>query len=190
MRSTTTRRNHSANCWPLILPLRTPSSWCHQISVIGKRGVDPSKFRAHPFLSWIRGTRFSYTFYYPTPLPCTNPTRLSRSNVGHMRSSLQSHPIHASITALDHEAIDILSVPSSSINQAKDTHSQFTEYLARTKNTICGRHPIGVLLGALSALEATSERKATVKWVRYAQSSACETIQDSSVSYASAYVVI
>lgn len=57
-----------------------------------------------------------------------------------------------------------------------------------TKNTICGRHPIGVLLGALTALEQ-EDRAVTIKWVRYEQSSQCFNINDSSVSYASAYVV-
>jgi len=71
--------------------------------------------------------------------------------------------------------------------KAYQAHHNFTEYLARTKNTICGRHPIGVLLGALSELEKGG-RSSEVKWVRYEQSSKCFSIKDSSVSYASAYV--
>ena len=70
---------------------------------------------------------------------------------------------------------------------ASQAHHEFAQYLARTKNTICGRHPIGVLLGALTALE--KEGKAPkVKWVRYEQSSQCMSVKDSSVSYASAFV--
>ncbi|KAJ6604700.1 hypothetical protein DFH09DRAFT_1123543 [Mycena vulgaris] len=93
----------------------------------------------------------------------------------------QSTPSTESISRLDHEAMDLLAR-----TPARDAHAQFAEYLARTKNTICGRHPIGVLLGALAALEP--ERTPTLKWVRYAQSNPCLTIRDSSVSYASAYV--
>ncbi|EJD03938.1 UPF0103-domain-containing protein [Fomitiporia mediterranea MF3/22] len=148
------------------------------------------------FCHW--GTRFQYTFYYPS-LPPTSGTvgesgiRLSRTNIS---SSLSpDHEIHESISALDHQAMDILTLPPST---AQESHDAFSVYLARTKNTICGRHPIGVLLGALAVLESAvtesevpngEPRKATVKWVRYEQSSQCRTISDSSVSYASAYVL-
>jgi len=132
------------------------------------------------FCHW--GTRFQYTFYYPKPPPSATPAiRLSRSASG---ASLQDHPIHASISALDHEAMEILTLPPFTAAQA---HHDFADYLARTKNTICGRHPIGVLLGALTTLEQAG-RVPKLKWVRYEQSSQCVTVQDSSVSYASAYV--
>ncbi len=97
---------------------------------------------------------------------------------------MKEHPIHESISALDHEAMELLTMPPFTASQA---HHDFADYLARTKNTICGRHPIGVLLGALTVLE--KEGKAPkLKWVRYEQSSACVAIKDSSVSYASAFV--
>jgi hypothetical protein len=62
----------------------------------------------------------------------------------------------------------------------------FREYLKRTRNTICGRHPITVMLEAMIA--AGVAPSASVKFVRYAQSSACRTQEDSSVSYASAVI--
>lgn len=86
--------------------------------------------------------------------------------------------------------MSILSLPP---GDAASAHDEFTSYLARTKNTICGRHPIGVLLGALAALEKNDkddQRESKLEWVQYAQSSACLDIRDSSVSYASAYVVV
>ena len=60
-------------------------------------------------------------------------------------------------------------------------------YLARTKNTVCGRYPIGVLVAVMEKAreEGVGLR---VKWVRYAQSSRVERMTDSSVSYASAVV--
>ncbi|KAJ7487653.1 MEMO1 family [Mycena galericulata] len=134
------------------------------------------------FCHW--GTRFSYTFYYPAPAPSDAPAvRLSSA-----QKPQPTHPIHSSIRRLDHEAMDVLTLPASSstASSAGETHAAFAEYLARTKNTICGRHPIGVLLGALAALEP--ERKAELKWVRYEQSSECLSVRDSSVSYASAWV--
>eukprot|EP00056_Hartaetosiga_gracilis_P010366 m.152493 g.152493 ORF g.152493 m.152493 type:complete len:291 (+) comp13302_c1_seq4:131-1003(+) len=63
----------------------------------------------------------------------------------------------------------------------------FKEYLHKTKNTICGRHPIAVLMHALEGLD---ERRKTVKFLHYAQSSQCLRKSDSSVSYASAAITI
>lgn len=128
-----------------------------------------------------RGTRFSYTYYYPEPAPSATPAiKLS----GAARPSA-GHAIHESIRRLDHEAMELLTLPPSS---AADAHAAFSNYLAKTKNTICGRHPIGVLLGAMALLEKETEVHPVVKWVRYEQSSACLTVRDSSVSYASAWV--
>lgn len=126
------------------------------------------------FCHW--GTRFSYTFYYPDPQSSTTNIRLSRSV-----PPSPSHAIYESITKLDHEAMDILCQPPCSA-----AHERFKDYLSRTRNTICGRHPIGVLMGALATLE--KERNVEIKWVRYAQSSECVTVKDSSVSYASAWI--
>lgn len=128
-----------------------------------------------------RGTRFSYTFYYPSPPPAT-PIRLSRN--GKIPDSLTTFPIWQSITALDHEAMSLLSISGSS--GPLSVHDDFAAYLSRTKNTICGRHPVGVLLGAIESFEG---REITLRFVRYEQSSHCEDVKDSSVSYASAYVV-
>jgi predicted class III extradiol MEMO1 family dioxygenase len=143
-----------------------------------------SNLAAFPFLPLIalcRGNRFSYTHYYPEPAPSTAAAiRLGRSVVPNA-----SHPIHESITRLDHEAMTLLTLPSST---AADAHTAFAKYLTETKNTICGRHPIGVLMGAMAFLEREKGIQPTLKWVRYEQSSACLTIRDSSVSYASAWV--
>jgi len=139
------------------------------------------------FCHW--GTRFSYTQYYPTTLPLshdTPPTKLSTS----VRPS-PDRPIWESIRDLDHEGMDVVRLPPTSPDQnIFSTHDLFTNYLGRTRNTICGRHPIGVLLGALSTIEETGTKEPIkLKWVRYEQSSKCKSIRDSSVSYASAYVI-
>ncbi|KZW02340.1 UPF0103-domain-containing protein [Exidia glandulosa HHB12029] len=120
------------------------------------------------FCHW--GLRFQYTLHYPNPPP--GPlAKLSRG------SKPPPHPIHKSIEALDREAISILE---------RNQHTAFAEYLRRTRNTICGRHPIGVLLAALETLGGEGQE---LKFVRYEQSSQCVDVNDSSVSYASAYVV-
>lgn len=66
-------------------------------------------------------------------------------------------------------------------------HAKFARYLAATKNTICGRHPIGVVMAGLEDLIRRGEGKGIFKFVRYEQSSKCTTPSDSSVSYASAF---
>jgi AmmeMemoRadiSam system protein B len=73
-------------------------------------------------------------------------------------------------------------------------HDNFLGDLEETKNTVCGRHPIGVVMAAIEVLESegkvTGEGKGRFKFVRYQRSSEVEDISDSSVSYASAYAVI
>ena len=85
-------------------------------------------------------------------------------------------PLHASIEALDRTAMRII--------EAKDADG-FERYLAE-KNTICGRHPIGVYLRALEKSAGFAER--IVAFTRYEQSSRARGYDDSSVSYASAVV--
>jgi len=151
-----------------------------------------------------------------SPLGVISGTRLTLSNA---RSTISpSYPIYKSITALDNEAMDVLTLPvlpgeerppspfardshSNSVTNeqtpAAHAHTAFASYLRRTKNTICGRHPIGVLLGALSTVErdglwskGRDEKDGVrIQFVRYEHSSECENVEDSSVSYASAYVV-
>jgi MEMO1 family protein len=134
------------------------------------------------FCHW--GTRFSYTFYFPQyPPGSTPPIWLSRSTA--LPRELSAFPIHESISALDHEAMELITLPPNTAHQA---HIFLAEYLARTKNTICGRHPIGVLLGALTVLQEEHAKSPHLQWVRYEQSSQCLTIKDSSVSYASAFI--
>ncbi|KAI2628036.1 UPF0103-domain-containing protein [Hypomontagnella submonticulosa] len=127
------------------------------------------------FCHW--GTRFSYTAYAPegkveqlqslnrkTPTP-TNP------------------PIHESIKQVDHLAMDAV---------ASGDHNKFVDNLRHTKNTVCGRHPIGVMMAALEELAKNKpeDGKYRFKFVQYQRSSLVEDITDSSVSYASAYAIV
>lgn len=64
--------------------------------------------------------------------------------------------------------------------------TEFTNYLKKYGNTICGRHPIGVLLQAVQEiLRNDPSQNASFKFLKYAQSSQCRNMNDSSVSYAS-----
>ena len=84
-------------------------------------------------------------------------------------------PIHEYITSLDERGMDIIS--------AQD-YQGFRTYVHETNNTICGQHPIGIFLQIMFF----SEMQYDVQFVHYAQSSACTSMEDSSVSYAAAIV--
>lgn len=84
--------------------------------------------------------------------------------------------IHEYIEHLDHEGMEII--------ERMDAKA-FVDYIDRTNNTICGRHPITVLLQAMSS---ATNVKCTLKFVKYAQSSVCKRHSDSSVSYAAGIV--
>jgi len=154
------------------------------------------------FCHW--GQRFRYTHYHP---PASDDpaagTSLTTSNFARtVTDDSEGGAVWQGIDKLDHlgmERIAFSLAPKSSTSSSSTdkppsaAHAQFAAYLAQTRNTICGRHPIGVLLGALAALEsdvAWSEGGMRCEWVRYEQSSRVHRLSDSSVSYASAYVAI
>jgi len=67
----------------------------------------------------------------------------------------------------------------------------FRSYIKTYGNTICGRHPIGVLLAAVEHLhqqrsQDPSKPQYRIKFLNYSQSSKCQHMQDSSVSYTAA----
>ena len=117
-------------------------------------------------------------------------------------------PIWQCIQALDRRGMDLIEACN---------HAGFSAYLKETRNTICGRHPIGILLAALQVLgggqrgssssgssssgssssgssngctKASSTQQHRIQFVAYAQSSRCEEASDSSVSYAAAVVYV
>ncbi|XP_015789274.1 protein MEMO1 [Tetranychus urticae] len=83
--------------------------------------------------------------------------------------------IYESIQKLDELGMSIIE---------KTSPKEFTSYLKEYGNTICGRHPIGVLLNAVHILNTNENQKISIKFLNYAQSSRCIYKQDSSVSYA------
>lgn len=89
--------------------------------------------------------------------------------------------IHQSIQRLDQQGMSII--------EMLDT-TGFTDYLKKFGNTICGRHPISILLNMMDYYRNTSNGvKMSLKFVDYAQSSQCRSFSDSSVSYASASLI-
>ena len=62
---------------------------------------------------------------------------------------------------------------------------KFTSYLQEYHNTICGRHPIGIMMNTVKhARELNPNSKWSFKFVKYAQSEQCRSSNSSSVSYA------
>lgn len=85
--------------------------------------------------------------------------------------------IYESIEALDKKGMDVIE---------KLDPQGFSEYLKKYQNTICGRHPIGVLLNAVEVLRQMNgvTHPWTLRFIHYSQSNACDHVNDSSVSYA------
>lgn len=83
--------------------------------------------------------------------------------------------IHQSIEKLDKEGIRLIE---------EHNTKGFADYLNKTDNTICGRHPIAVLLNTIASSKYAG--KLVTKFTKYAQSSQVTKSNDSSVSYASA----
>ncbi|KAG0002588.1 hypothetical protein BGZ80_005949 [Entomortierella chlamydospora] len=128
------------------------------------------------FVPRNRGQRFSYTYYADN-----NGTVTQALAQAGKRISPESPKIFESIEKLDHEGMEKIE---------QQSHSAFCKYLSRTKNTICGRHPIGVLMAALETIKEDNKTEDAykIRFVHYSQSSSAISTSDSSVSYASAFV--
>ena len=70
----------------------------------------------------------------------------------------------------------------------------FPPFSTDTGNTVCGRHPIGVMMAAIEEIRTGSDEDSTktgeFKFVRYERSSEVARMSESSVSYASAFAVV
>lgn len=84
-------------------------------------------------------------------------------------------PIHEFIRQLDHRGMDLIRLAQP---------GAFADYLKETRNTICGRHAIGVWLQSVVA--GSDNREMHIEFLKYAQSSAVMSEAESSVSYAAA----
>ena len=138
------------------------------------------------FAHW--GTRFRYTYYRPS-LKVDEAINLSNS-----AKAPKAPPIHESIKAVDFECIGACETGS---------HDAWLNCLEANGNTVCGRHPIGVIMAAMKDVrqssdagqgvsDAATSRSAdsSFRFIRYERSSEVERVGDSSVSYASAFAAI
>lgn len=121
-----------------------------------------------------RGHRFEYQFYRNAEHPDgINLTRYSK------KSEYSSRHIYESIEDVNREGMRLIS--------SGNPHD-FGVYLKKTGNTVCGRHPIGVAISALHALEQLERpivaHKNKFSWIHESESNKVRDPRDSSVSYA------
>ena len=141
--------------------------------------ADPSNvfIISSDFCHW--GSRFNYTYYLPST--ATHP-KDGRSLT--KREAPSDPPIFDSIGRIDNAAIQAIETGS---------HDEFLANLQDTGNTVCGRHPIGVIMAAIETLKQEGKlekEKGRFRFVRYERSSEVQEARDSSVSYGSAYAVL
>jgi AmmeMemoRadiSam system protein B len=84
-------------------------------------------------------------------------------------------PIHEFIQQLDQQGMQHISMQEP---------GAFARYLQETRNTICGRHAAQVWLHGVTYNK--DKEVLEIEFVKYTQSSRAKSLQDSSVSYASA----
>lgn len=126
------------------------------------------------FCHW--GSRFSYTYYLPSA------TSMEAVHLRQKDKAPTSPPIHESISRVDKMAMDAIETGK---------YEAFRSCLEQTGNTVCGRHPIGVVMAALELLVEQGETaNGKFKFVRYERSGDVVKVNDSSVSYASAFAVL
>lgn len=133
------------------------------------------------FCHW--GERFGYTAYLPHP-KASSPVDLSRRTPG-LKDMLLQRPIHESIAELDQSCIETLLLADNA-----DRFAAWHAELLRTNNTVCGRHPIAVMLALLEQRQEAGQGRGTWVITHQERSSECERIGDSSVSYVSAVCVL
>ncbi|KAF7715570.1 Uncharacterized protein PECH_000458 [Penicillium ucsense] len=157
------------------------------------------------FCHW--GLRFRYTYYVPQA-PSPGPSLpLSSSDLPqpgadlddaaeHIDSVCTGHhlqrrdripgsgpAIHESISAFDLATMTAISTGST---------ETFLDAIERTGNTVCGRHPIGVIMAAFESVSKSSSgrKNGLFHFLRYERSSDAVDVADSSVSYVAAVAAL
>lgn len=170
--------------------------------------ADPSNafIISSDFCHW--GLRFGYTYYVPQapeqipklplshnhlpqPPAATKDVEQAIKSVSGQRSLSRNSELQAEIYD-SISAVDIATMKAITTGQTQE----FLKILRATGNTVCGRHPIGVMMAALeevlSNAEATSgkEDEGKFHFIRYERSSDPDVVSESSVSYVSAVAVL
>lgn len=171
----------SPDKFPKIVPVLVGSNNGKEEKVIGRALLpylkDPENafIISSDFCHW--GDNFSYMVYSSTQSP-SDLTHLDKDG-----PKPTGPPIHETIRAIDEAAMDAVESGS---------HDAFLSTLKQTRNTVCGRHPIGVVMAALELLrkEAEFHDKGRFSIIKYDRSNMVEYPNDMSVSYVSAYAIL
>jgi len=160
---------------PIMVGNTSPSTERHLGHILAPYLADPANafVISSDFAHW--GLRFRYTYYQPSTGPSINLSASAKEP--------NDPAICDSIKAVDFECIQACETGS---------HEAWLQVLEHTGNTVCGRHPIGVMMAAVEELRQQQEAHETgaFKFVRYERSSEVKKVRESSVSYASAFAVV
>ena len=131
------------------------------------------------FAHW--GKRFRYTNYL---LDLDRPEIII--DLEHYRPGTTENdpPIWKCIEQFDRKVWDTIRVGD---------HAVYWHELKRTDNTVCGRHPIGIMLAAMQVLARRlriNTRKSNFVFLKYDRSGNVKTIEESSVSYVSMFAIV
>ncbi|KAF4959719.1 hypothetical protein FGADI_1493 [Fusarium gaditjirri] len=171
----------SPDKFPKIVPVLVGSNNGDDESVIGRALLpylkDPENafIISSDFCHW--GSHFSYQPYSPTKSP---------SDLTHLRKEdprPNGPPIHETIRVIDEAAMDAVE---------SGIHADFLATLRQTHNSVCGRHPIGVMMAALEQLRKQPEYKDKGRFriIKYDRSNLVEYPIETSVSYVSGYAIL
>lgn len=168
---------------PILVGATSPSSERIYGRLLAPYLADPTSIFiiSSDFCHW--GNRFSYTYYLPSSSSAPADGFALRSSK-QKNETLIDPPIYESIARLDKFSMNAIETGS---------HERFMQNLKDTGNTVCGRHPIGVLMAAIEVLHDEGKLRqdlGKLRFVRYERSGDVKSIKDSSVSYASGFAVL
>ncbi|KOC08157.1 DUF52 domain protein [Aspergillus flavus AF70] len=156
------------------------------------------------FCHW--GLRFRYTYYVPqAPKPgpklplSANSLPQPGDDLSSVEEKMESVSTGQALQRRDrissrepaiHESISAFDIATMAAISTGVT-ANFLETIQTTGNTVCGRHPIGVIMAAIEEITSQEEgKKGKFHFVRYERSSDAVDVDDSSVSYVSAFAVL
>lgn len=205
--------DHPASEYPPLVPIMvgstSPETERSVGALLAPYLADPSNafIISSDFCHW--GLRFGYTYYVPDapeqrpklplsheslPQPPTTTEEAEEAirSVSGQRALSRNSELKAEIYD-SISAVDIATMKAITTGQTRE----FLKILRSTGNTVCGRHPIGVIMAALEQVSSakTSTSTSTLErgkfhFVRYERSSDPDVVSESSVSYVSAVAVL
>ena len=156
------------------------------------------------FCHW--GLRFHYTYYVPqAPKPGPQLPLSSASlpqpadDINHVNDRVEMVSAGQTLQRRDriqsrepaiHESISAFDTATMAAITTGETN-KFLDVIQTTGNTVCGRHPIGVIMAAIEEVtHAEKSKRGKFHFARYERSSDAVDVTDSSVSYVSAFAVL